>query len=239
VSRKVLEGKRLVSDKTSFKPVFGDDDSGAQGDEHVLSNLRFWPVLPELTSLRIELPKDFKDASGRSLRNAANFPLKVATGAMPPLAKFAAAPFGIVERFAEPNGAALLPVTLRNVEAALAVQALNAAQAAGPAVATAKGQASRDSRAPLPKVLEKSEGDRVQTRTVSLLQGQAGGKTLDLPQPAIGASPPPRCWTTPARKSRPQVVSTFRRITNTISKAGSRPAPPWARHSMCQRCAPW
>jgi hypothetical protein len=223
VSRKVLEGKRLVSDKTSFKPVFGDDDSGAQGDEHVLSNLRFWPVLPELTSLR----------------NAANFPLKVATGAMPPLAKFAAAPFGIVERFAEPNGAALLPVTLRNVEAALAVQALNAAQAAGPAVATAKGQASRDSRAPLPKVLEKSEGDRVQTRTVSLLQGQAGGKTLDLPQPAIGASPPPRCWTTPARKSRPQVVSTFRRITNTISKAGSRPAPPWARHSMCQRCAPW
>jgi hypothetical protein len=219
----VLEGKRLVSDKTSFKPVFGDDDSGAQGDEHVLSNLRFWPVLPELTSLR----------------NAANFPLKVATGAMPPLAKFAAAPFGIVERFAEPNGAALLPVTLRNVEAALAVQALNAAQAPGPAVATAKGQVSRDSRAPLPKVLEKSEGDRVQTRTVSLLQGQAGGKTLDLPQPAIGASPPPRCWTTPARKSRPQVVSTFRRITNTISKAVSRPAPPWARHSMCQRCAPW
>jgi hypothetical protein len=223
VSRKVLEGKRLVSDKTSFKPVFGDDDSGAQGDEHVLSNLRFWPVLPELTSLR----------------NAANFPLKVATGAMPPLAKFAAAPFGIVERFAEPNGAALLPVTLRNVEAALAVQALNAAQAPGPAVATAKGQVSRDSRAPLPKVLEKSEGDRVQTRTVSLLQGQAGVKTLDLPQPAIGASPPPRCWTTPTRKSRPQVVSTFRRITTTISKAGSRPAPPWARHSMCQRCAPW
>ena len=38
---------------------------------------------------------------------------------MPPLAKFAAAPFGIVERFAEPEPAtpALLPVTLRNVEA--------------------------------------------------------------------------------------------------------------------------
>jgi hypothetical protein len=35
---------------------------------------------------------------------------------MPPLAKFAAAPFGIVERFAEPDGAALLPVTLRSVE---------------------------------------------------------------------------------------------------------------------------
>jgi hypothetical protein len=39
---------------------------------------------------------------------------------MPPLAKFAAAPFGVVERFAEgPHGPALLPVTLRNVEAAL------------------------------------------------------------------------------------------------------------------------
>jgi hypothetical protein len=42
---------------------------------------------------------------------------------MPPLAKFAAAPFGIVERFAEGPASdkppALLPVTLRNVEAAL------------------------------------------------------------------------------------------------------------------------
>src|SRR5690606_6316231 len=40
-------------------------------------------------------------------------------------AKFAAAPFGIVERYAEgQESPALLPVTLRNVEAALRVQGL-------------------------------------------------------------------------------------------------------------------
>lgn len=33
--------------------------------------------------------------------NRASFPMQVATGAMPALAKFAAAPFGIVERYAE------------------------------------------------------------------------------------------------------------------------------------------
>jgi hypothetical protein len=64
----------------------------------------------EKPQFTLELPKDFKDASGRSLRNADSFPLKVATGAMPPLAKFAAAPFGIVERFAEgPDGVRCCP----------------------------------------------------------------------------------------------------------------------------------
>ena len=43
---------------------------------------------------------------------------------MPPLAKFAASPFGVVERLAEPGGVALMPVTVRNVEPALRVQAL-------------------------------------------------------------------------------------------------------------------
>ena len=148
VSKKLLEGLRLVSDKESFKPIFGGNGNGDEGDEHVLNSISFGPVLPELTQFRIDLPKDFKDASGRSLRNVGNFPLKVATAAMPPLAKFAAAPFGIVERFAEPNGVALLPVTLRNVEAALKVQGLNAAQAAPtapstkPVPANSKGQVS-------------------------------------------------------------------------------------------------
>ena len=50
---------------------------------------------------------------------------------MPPLAKFAAAPFGVVERLAEPGGVALLPVTLRNVEPLLAMQGLHLAQAKG------------------------------------------------------------------------------------------------------------
>jgi hypothetical protein len=49
------------------------------------------------------------------------FPLKVSTGNTPPLAKFAAAPFGIVEA-ADP----MLPVTLRHVQRDLATPATNA-----------------------------------------------------------------------------------------------------------------
>ncbi len=208
VSKKLLQGVRLLSDKDSFKPVFSEADSSAQGDENLLDSLSFGPLLPEQMAMRIELPKDFKDASGRSLRNAANFPLKVATAAMPALAKFAASPFGIVERFAEPNGVALLPVTLRNVEVALNIKGLKAAQTVGGKVSDfkpgsdadimawyrlvqrydnssiARSQAAADSKTPLPKVIDEAEADRVQARMVSLLQGHANVKTLDLPKPA-------------------------------------------------------
>jgi hypothetical protein len=87
----------------------------------------------ENTAFTLELPKDFKDASGRALRNADSFPLKVATGG------HAAA--GQVCRVAvwhrravcrRPDGVALLPVTLRNVEAALGVQGLQAGAPAPP-----------------------------------------------------------------------------------------------------------
>ena len=45
------------------------------------------------------------------------------------MAKVAAAPFGVVERFAEGlDGPALLPVTLRNVEAASRCRACRRAQ---------------------------------------------------------------------------------------------------------------
>ena len=126
VPKKWLDGIRLVSDKESFKPFFEDSRGSGQGDEQGLSSIRFSNVLPELTQFRLELPKDFKDESGRSLRNAATFPLKVSTGMLPPLAKFPASPFGVVERFAEPGGVALLPVTLRNVEASLHIKGLQA-----------------------------------------------------------------------------------------------------------------
>ena len=59
----------------------------------------------------IELPAGLKDNAGRTLANAASFPLKVATGDAPPIAKFAAAPFGVVERRRR-----RLPVTLRHVQ---------------------------------------------------------------------------------------------------------------------------
>jgi len=136
VPRKLAAAIRLKSAKETLKPQIDGGAEGAQADA-LVNSLQFNAPLAENTAFTIELPKDFKDASGRPLRNADNFPLKVSTGGMPPLAKFAAAPFGIVERFAEgpasDNPPALLPVTLRNVEAALRVQGLQA----GVATATA------------------------------------------------------------------------------------------------------
>ena len=211
VARKLAEAIRLNFGKESLKPAF-EDEGGDAAD--VVSNISFKPMFIEMGSYVIELPKDFKDAAGRSLSNADNFPLKVATGAMPPLAKFAASPFGIVERFAEPGTKAgepaLFPVTLRNVEAALLVKGLTpGAAAAAPAgkVSALQPQsdadiiawfrkvqryddyeierktAAADSKSALPKALDAQGKDYVQTRMLSLLGGQSGVRTLDLPKP--------------------------------------------------------
>lgn len=201
VSRKLAEQVRLKSDKEQFKPSFDKDDSS---DDTVVTSLSFKPLLPERTSFTIELPKDFKDASGRPLRNADSFPLKVATGAMPPLAKFAAAPFGIVERFAEPDGPPLLPITVRNVEPALRGQVFTPGKVGDMQPKTdpdiiawfrkaakynefevARSTAKRDIRGPLPKALPDHRDD-VQTRMLSLLEGQPGVRTLDMPKSADG-----------------------------------------------------
>jgi len=206
VERKLLEGIRLKSAKDTFKPSF-DQEEGAE--DSLVSSVTFKPLLPELTTFTLELPAGFKDASGRTLRNADNFPLKVSTGAMPPLAKFAAAPFGILERFAEPDGVAMLPITLRNVEAALSVKGLTPGGAPpsgkvsdlnptadAEIIAWFKkvqrydgysvphNQALMDIQGDLPKLPGDPENSGVQTRMVSLLQGRSGVKTLDLPKPA-------------------------------------------------------
>ena len=205
VPKKWLDGVRLVSEKESFKPVFDESRGSGQGDEQGFNSIRFPNLLPELTEFRLELPKE----SGRSLRNVATFPLKVSTAMLPPLAKFPASPFGVVERLAEPGGVALLPVTLRNVEASLQVKGFQAGQVSDlkpandaqiiawfqkvqtyDAASVARKATVADLKAPAPKSIDKSDRKEVQTRMVSLLQGQPGVKTLDLPQPA-GNDPRP------------------------------------------------
>ncbi|GAA6121892.1 MG2 domain-containing protein [Acidovorax sp. FG27] len=211
VPRKLAEAIRLKGDET-LKPTVD-----AQGDgDSVVTGITFAPPFAAGAKFSLQLPADFKDASGRTLANAGSFPLAVATGAMPPLAKFAASPFGIVERFAEgPKGPALLPVTLRNVEADLRVQGLQPGQAGAPDAAASKvatlqpttdaeiiawmrkvrrydsgtvdrAQARRDARGPLPAVLGDDDRQRVQTRMLSLLSGLPGVKALDLPKAASG-----------------------------------------------------
>src|SRR5947199_10842851 len=73
------------------------------------------------------MPATLRDNAGRTLANASSFPLKVRTGSAPPIAKFAAAPFGIVEK----NADAMLPVTLRHVQVDLRAPSASASAPGG------------------------------------------------------------------------------------------------------------
>lgn len=204
VPRKLAEAIVLKTPSGSVKPRL--EDSHGDGDS-VVTQLSFEPPFAESARLSIELPRGLQDASGRELRNAANFPLAVRTGAMPPLAKFAASPFGIVERLAEPDGVAVLPVTLRNVEPQLRVQGLTPSQGQVSSLSprsdaeiiawqrklqryddsvVSRKLATAEIKSPIPKPLDKDERDWVQTRMLSVLAGQGGTRALALPQPAAG-----------------------------------------------------
>lgn len=58
--------------------------------------LVFRPPFPLDAALKLEIPPDLQDQTKRRLVNAAQFPLKVQTGGIPPLVKFASS-FGIAE----------------------------------------------------------------------------------------------------------------------------------------------
>ena len=93
----------------------------ATPSEEGVTAVQFSDVLPEKADLRIELPSDFADDSGRKLDNAAQFPLATRTSDAPPLAKFPAATFGILELDADP----VLPLTVRKIEGAVGVKAVS------------------------------------------------------------------------------------------------------------------
>lgn len=96
-------------------------DPNRQGSqrEDSLRSVSFPGPLPPHAELTVELPADLRDDAGRPLANVASFPLKLRTGGLPPLAKFPGR-FGIVEL----KEGGVLPVTLRNVEAALKTASL-------------------------------------------------------------------------------------------------------------------
>ncbi|WP_456301225.1 alpha-2-macroglobulin family protein [Acidovorax bellezanensis] len=212
VTRALAEGVRLQGGGGTLKPVF-DEESGASPDPKALvEGLRF-EGLKAQTSYQLQLPKGFQDAAGRTLRNADAFPVTVATADMPPLVKFAASPFGIVERFAEgPNGPALLPVTVRKVEAALQGQRLEPGGAGQVSLLEARSdadiiawlhklqdydsgqvtrvQAQRDVRGPLPPVIDPDDRKMVATRMLSLLAGRPQAQAMVLPS-AVAGDPRP------------------------------------------------
>ncbi|MBP6544028.1 MAG: alpha-2-macroglobulin [Piscinibacter sp.] len=189
----------------ALAPVFDKDD---KSDE--VQQLAFPTPLPENAAFTIELPAGLKDNAGRALANAASFPLKVASGDAPPIAKFAAAPFGVLER---EGGEAVLPVTLRHVQGELRPAAsqgqLRARRVLGDAevlgwyaklrrhhetrlTAQELGLPQRDwydtteERDAKGRVVKQRVERLVATREVSLLAGDAQAKRLDLPQLAGG-----------------------------------------------------
>ncbi len=206
VPRKLAEGIRLSSGASKVAPTIEAEYGEKLSDDSLVQGVSFPATLQANGSYRLELPPQFKDAAGRSLVNADMFPLQVGTGAMPPLAKFAASPFGIVERYAEgPDGPALLPVTLRNVESDLATKSMDASQVRTrqpgsdaeiiawmrrvsdyESYEVERKRASRDVTGPLPPVIEDSNRNYVQTRMLSLLAGKGDVKTLELPKPVKG-----------------------------------------------------
>ena len=200
VARKQLEGVHLRAGQAEYPAVFDREDER-------VSTVRFAAPLPERTTFTLSLPAHLSDDSGRALANADSFPLQIQTGPMPPLAKFAAAPFGVVERFAEgPKGPALLPLTLRRVEAQLAATGLQVSQLQPQSDAdiiawftqvqrydqglVGRARAQKDVKDPLPPPVNDTTRDWVESRTVSLLTGQPGVQALDVPPAPAGAERP-------------------------------------------------
>jgi hypothetical protein len=201
VARAVAQQLRLVPQAggTPLAPAFAADDREAE-----VTEVRFPVPLAENARFRLELPANLRDASGRPLANAGSFPLAVATGEAPPLAKFAAAPFGILESQAEP----VLPLTVRHVQGDLRPGA-SAGQVrvlrlddpvevlkAYAEVARLHEQQVRARDAGLPPerwtevIVEKDERGREQrrrvdrwvgTRELSMLRQQPAARRLDLP----------------------------------------------------------
>ncbi len=101
---------------------------GAQGtaypaeieeNDNTVSSVKFPGPFAENETLTLSLPENLKDDSGRTLSNAAQFPMKIRMGSYSPMLKFASSTFGIVERKADNSqaeGPWRVPVTVRYIE---------------------------------------------------------------------------------------------------------------------------
>ncbi len=146
----------------------------APGNDEWIQELRFAAPLPQDTRFTLTLPADLRDDAGRALANATAFPLAVATGGLPPLAKFPGGGFGIVE--AGPD--AMLPLTLRHVQADLA------GASTGGRVAVQRLDAATTDEALLRWLARLKEDAQTsfKSRETSLLAQAAGVQRAELPQ---------------------------------------------------------
>ncbi len=105
-----LAARLRVSADDVRSPQIADDKNAK-----VVESVTFAAPFPDGASATLELPASLRDDAGRALENAARFPLAVRIDEYPPLVKFSGG-FGILE--AAEGG--VLPVTLRNIDAAQA-----------------------------------------------------------------------------------------------------------------------
>jgi alpha-2-macroglobulin len=184
VTVKLAKDITLKGGGKTYKPEL-DKEGGA--DDNTVQGVTFKPPFAEEADFQIELPSKFVDASGRELRNAANFPLKTQTAPPPPLAKFAASPFGVIERFAEDKQGklGLLPLTVRNVEHDLLAKGL--------AVKELKLGTDAEIIDWYQRVVDASSRNR-ESRETALLAKVTQAKKLEIPKPPKD---------TPADKARP------------------------------------
>ncbi len=181
VKRELIEKITLKTPKATLKPVLSADDKKAQ----TLSYVSFPAPYTENAELSLELPSSFTDESGRKLENASAFPMKIRTADFPPLAKFATAPFGIVEWTPD----AAMPLTLRQVELDIGVKQTDGKKPAGQLTQL---RATEDAAiigwiAQLNKYHEsilRIGKEDVQSRTLSLLSQQKGTEKISLPSAA-------------------------------------------------------
>jgi hypothetical protein len=176
---------RLVAGKNQIAPTFDDEDMR----NNVVSSARFAAPLPAATTVRVTLPAGLKDQSGRALANADRFPLDLQIDEAPPLVKFAAG-FGLLEQ----KEGGVLPVTVRNVEPALAVRATGIA---GQALLTGASDAEVAAWLRRLEQAERSQTEEVKrggetvtinrTRETPLLAG-GEGRPLDIALPGKGRS---------------------------------------------------
>jgi uncharacterized protein YfaS (alpha-2-macroglobulin family) len=111
ISREQALATRLrVSADDVRSPQIADDKNAK-----VVETVTFAPPFPDGANATLELPANLRDDAGRTLENASRFPLAVRIDEYPPLVKFSGE-FGILE--AAEGG--VLPVTLRNIDAAQA-----------------------------------------------------------------------------------------------------------------------
>ncbi|MDO9072108.1 MAG: MG2 domain-containing protein [Rubrivivax sp.] len=174
VPRALALAARLVPDGGApIAPTLREDERG-----ETLQSVRFAAPLPENTRFRLTLPPGLQDDAGRALSNAGSFPLAVATGSLPPLAKFAGAPFGILESSDDPAQPALMPLTLRHVQSDLA------GVSTGGQVRVKRLGAETSDLELLRWLarLRKDHDEQFKTRSQPLLASEPGVRRAELPQ---------------------------------------------------------